>query len=161
MLGAGFFTTQKSQEVVHTGVTQASSSVELSGDVIADGSTGEITNLYLTLQQTSGGSVVDLGKTLIVVSAPDMAPTELKVGGTANETNFKIKTKYNDDGDGDLIGRFEKFEVQIALDKVADLYGTQVNANEPFQIEVKPPQGASLAIARKAPPAISTIMTLH
>ena len=29
MLGAGFFTTQKSQEVVHTGVTQASSSVEL------------------------------------------------------------------------------------------------------------------------------------
>ena len=35
MLGAGFFTTQKSQEVVHTGVTQASSSVELSGDVIA------------------------------------------------------------------------------------------------------------------------------
>ena len=37
MLGAGFYTTQKSQEVVHTGVTQASSSVELSGDVIAKG----------------------------------------------------------------------------------------------------------------------------
>jgi len=29
MLGAGFFTTQKSQEVVHTGVTQASSSLAL------------------------------------------------------------------------------------------------------------------------------------
>ena len=39
MLGAGFFTTQKSQEVVHTGVTQASSSVEVSGDVIANGDT--------------------------------------------------------------------------------------------------------------------------
>ncbi len=39
MLGAGFFTTQKSQEVVHTGVAQASSSVELSGDVIAHGDT--------------------------------------------------------------------------------------------------------------------------
>ena len=34
MLGAGFFTTQKSQEVVHTGVTQASSSIAPSGDVI-------------------------------------------------------------------------------------------------------------------------------
>jgi len=28
ILGAGFFTTQKSQEVVHTGVTQASSSLD-------------------------------------------------------------------------------------------------------------------------------------
>ncbi len=37
MLGAGFYTTQKSQEVVHTGVPQASSSVELSGDVLAKG----------------------------------------------------------------------------------------------------------------------------
>ncbi|HII80929.1 MAG TPA: flagellin, partial [Methanosarcina sp.] len=37
MLGAGFYTTQKSQEVVHTGVAQASSSVELSGDIIAAG----------------------------------------------------------------------------------------------------------------------------
>ena len=39
MLGAGFYTTQKSQEVVHTGVMQASSSVELSGDVVATGDT--------------------------------------------------------------------------------------------------------------------------
>lgn len=31
VLGAGFFTTQKSQEVVHTGVQQASSTLELSG----------------------------------------------------------------------------------------------------------------------------------
>ena len=37
MLGAGFFTTQKSQEVVHTGVTQASSSIAPSGDVIVKG----------------------------------------------------------------------------------------------------------------------------
>ena len=36
MLGAGFFTTQKSQEVVHTGVTQASSSLAPSGDVIVE-----------------------------------------------------------------------------------------------------------------------------
>ena len=58
MLGAGFFTTQKSQEVVHTGVTQASSSVELSGDVISRGDTAntKIGNITLFLQLTSGGS---------------------------------------------------------------------------------------------------------
>ena len=33
VLGAGFFTTQKSQEVVHTGVQQASSTLEIVGNV--------------------------------------------------------------------------------------------------------------------------------
>ena len=37
VLNAGFFTTQKSKEVVHTGVEQATSSIELSGDVIGHG----------------------------------------------------------------------------------------------------------------------------
>ena len=35
MLGSGFSTTQKSQEVVHCSVSQASSSLALDGDVIA------------------------------------------------------------------------------------------------------------------------------
>ena len=33
VLGAGFFTTQKSQEVVHTGIESASSTLQLQGDV--------------------------------------------------------------------------------------------------------------------------------
>ena len=37
VLNAGFFTTQKSKEVVHTGVEQATSSVELAGDVVGYG----------------------------------------------------------------------------------------------------------------------------
>jgi len=37
VLGAGFFTTQSAQEAVHTSVDQASSSLELSGDVYGIG----------------------------------------------------------------------------------------------------------------------------
>ncbi|MGV8078347.1 MAG: archaellin/type IV pilin N-terminal domain-containing protein, partial [Methanosarcina sp.] len=90
MLGAGFYTTQKSQEVVHTGVTQASSSVELSGDVVAQDANGNdvIDAVTLCLQLTSGGSSVDMGKTLIVLSAPDVAPTELKLGAAADADEF-------------------------------------------------------------------------
>ena len=33
VLGAGFFTTQKAQQVIYTSVDQASSSVEIMGDV--------------------------------------------------------------------------------------------------------------------------------
>lgn len=163
MLGAGFFTTQKSQEVVHTGVAQANSSVELSGDVIAKGDAGltEIDTVNLCMQLTSGGSSVDVAKTLIIVSAPDIKPTELKLGGTANATNFVIANKYNSNAD-DLIDKFEKFDVTVDLDAVAAAatVATSVGANKEFTIEVKPPMGASYTIHRKAPPAIASIMTL-
>ena len=66
MLSAGFFTTQKSQEVVHTGVTQASSSVAPSGDMIVVSATADQANtviFYIT--NTAGGTSVDLDKTII------------------------------------------------------------------------------------------------
>ena len=163
MLGAGFYTTQKSQEVVHTGVQQASSSVELSGDVVAksdDGNT-EIDTVTLFLQLTSGGSPVDMAKTLIVVSAPDIEPSELKLGAVADGDEFAIAARYNGNTD-DLIDRFEKFQITIDLDQVAAdaATPTSVGANSEFQLEIKPPQGATYTIHRTAPTAISDIMTL-
>ena len=169
MLGAGFFTTQKSQEVVHTGVTQASSSVELSGAVIALGGTetsglDEIDTLNLTLQQTSGGSSVDIENTLIVVSAPGIPPSEVKYSatGAADATKFTIYAKYNNNTDN-LIDKFEKFDISIDLDAIAHAATTptSIGANDDFQIEIKPPMGASFTIHRKAPSAISAVMALN
>lgn len=148
MLGAGFYTTQKSQEVVHTGVAQASSSVELSGDLIAQGDATEITDVNLCLQLTSGGSAVDMAKTLIVYSSPTVAPTELKLA-----SGFTIPNKYNSNT-GDLLEKGEKFEVNI------DTSAYDINANDEFQLEIKPPQGASYTVHRQAPAAITSIMTL-
>lgn len=165
MLGAGFYTTQKSQEVVHTGVQQASSSVELSGDLIAKGDNGsdstKIGNLTVCLQLTSGGSSVDMAKTLIVVSAPDIAPTELTLATDDVPTAalFGITAKYNANTD-DLIDKAEKFDITVNLDAVATAASTTVGPNDEFQLEIKPPQGASYTIHRQAPPSISAIMTL-
>ncbi|MGB9131317.1 MAG: archaellin/type IV pilin N-terminal domain-containing protein, partial [Methanosarcina sp.] len=147
MLGAGFYTTQKSQEVVHTGVKQASSSVELSGDVMARGDNGltEIDSVTLFLQLTSGGSAVDMNKTLIVVSAPDISPVDLKLGATADAVNFAIADKFNDNGD-ELIDRFEKFEITINLNAIGG--AASITPNDQFQLEIKPPQGASYTIQR-------------
>ena len=67
MLGAGFFTTQKSKQVVHTGVTEASSSLSLDGQYIyltanETGSNGDVSmvDFYITL--TAGKTDVDLNK---------------------------------------------------------------------------------------------------
>jgi flagellin FlaB len=162
MLGAGFYTTQKSQEVVHTGVQQASSSVEMSGDMIAEGDTtvnpNEFKTLNFCLQLTSGGSPVDMAKTLIVFSSPTVAPTELTLdpdspNTAVADTNFAITERYNDNGDL-ILEKLEKFDIQI------DVSGDDIVPNSEFQIEIKPPQGATYTIHRQAPPSISDIMTL-
>ncbi|WP_462273440.1 archaellin/type IV pilin N-terminal domain-containing protein [Methanohalophilus sp.] len=155
MLGAGFYTTQKSQEVVHTGVEQASSSVELTGDIIAAGDTStdpdELDSLTVFLQLTAGGSAVDINKTLIVYSDEDTAPTEL-----TENNGFTVTKKHNDNGgDNSLLESFEKFEISI------DMSNYDVEANEDFQLEIKPPAGASYTIERQAPPSIDTYMTLY
>jgi len=152
MLGAGFYTTQKSQEVVHTGVEQASSSVELSGDVIAIGDTttnpDEIDSVNLFLQLTSGGSAVDISKTLMVYSDPNTPATDLLYG-----VGFTVPEMFNDNADN-LLEKGEKFRVNV------DLSAYDVAANDEFQLEIKPPQGATYIIHRTAPASISAIMTL-
>jgi flagellin FlaB len=61
VLNAGFFTTQKSKEVIHTGIEQATSSAELSGNVIGHGwqygwVNGSLTNITEGKWNTSGTS---------------------------------------------------------------------------------------------------------
>ena len=154
MLGAGFFTTQKSQEVVHTGVMQASSSVEVSGDIISTWNpliNTELGTVSTFLQLTSGGSSVDISKTLIVYSDLNTTPTELTL-----DSGFTIPAtgKYNANTDN-ILERGEKFQIDI------DVAPYDVNANEYFQLEIKPPQGATYSVRRTAPPALRSMMTLH
>ena len=52
VLGAGFFTTQKSQEVVHTGVQQASSTLEIVGNVYGTAATPADGLIYVLSQLT-------------------------------------------------------------------------------------------------------------
>ncbi|MFW5987306.1 MAG: archaellin/type IV pilin N-terminal domain-containing protein [Methanohalophilus sp.] len=158
MLGAGFYTTQKSQEVVHTGVEQASSSVELTGDLVAAGNeSDEVANVTLFLQLTAGGSAVDLDNTLIVLTTPDNAAIDLTNNSTTSDGNFEIVKEHNGDGDS-LLESSEKAELNIPVSELDDV---SIGPNAPFKLEIKPPEGASYSIERKAPPTISNYMTLY
>ena len=75
VLGAGFFTTQKAQEVVYTSVDQASSSVEILGQVYGFGTYNGGTEQYddvgriqFKVGLTAGGSPVDFSKTTLTFS---------------------------------------------------------------------------------------------
>lgn len=59
VLNAGFFTSQKSKEVVHTGVEQVTSSFELAGDIIGYGWKYNGTNYTYYYNDSSGKNELD------------------------------------------------------------------------------------------------------
>jgi len=201
VLNAGFFTTQKSKEVVHTGVEQATSSIELSGDVIGHGwkygevnhsrglwndttgdpnSTGDYWSYYAWNNGTDKNradsnnlTVVEFYLTLTAGQHPasmndfviSYTDKDTHVGNIPRSTNenaslgnltmpsWNYTILYSD---GDALLEFgEKAKILVALPE----YG--VTANQEFTIEVKPAEGATLAITRTAPASIDKTMNLH
>ncbi|MDK2875883.1 MAG: archaeal flagellin FlaB [Archaeoglobaceae archaeon] len=152
LLGAGFFATQKGQETVHTGVKQATSSMELVGSIVAEGDTdnNKLTGVTFTLQLAAGGQPIDLNKTLITVVNPkDGLRTSFVASGNDNWI-YSIQGSTPDD----YLEEFEKAEITL------DLSSLDLDPNEDFVIEIKPPQGATYPIELKVPPSIDNIMVL-
>jgi len=67
--GFGFFTAKKSKGVVHTGVQQASSTLEIVGNVYGTGAIGtSISTVNFTAALASGGIPVDFDNVVITYS---------------------------------------------------------------------------------------------
>jgi flagellin FlaB len=163
MLGAGFYTTQKSQEVVHTGVQQASSSIALAGDVIVEGGAGTGgtgtagNNVTFYLTSTAGGTPVDLEKTIITYSDDDEFTSQEYVAENAGPWIFNPVIPVTKTDNVNLVEIGDKYKVVFdltAIDDPAVLTSLPV-ANEKIKIEVKPPEGAVLVITRTMPPSIT------
>ena len=145
VLGAGFFTTEKSKEVIHTGVEQATSSAELVGDVIGikNGATN-LTYINFTVQLTAGNNPLDLNESTISYTTSD----------THNSSVTWVYTVYEGDTDN-MLERNEKAEIQVEVPGV--LLGTYVE----FQLEFKPGVGGTLPISRTTPGSLTEITRLY
>ena len=159
VLGAGFFTTQKSQEVVHTGVSQASSTMEIVGDIYGIKTTGsEIDRLNFTVGLAAGGTEVDMDKVVMtwstkseVVIMDNNTPIDASDAGT---DKWSIISRKNDDGDS-LLEKGEQLTISVGVT------GHTLGVNEQFNLEVKPSVGAALGIKRSAPGGIETVNILY
>ncbi|KKG15615.1 flagellin [Methanosarcina sp. 2.H.T.1A.6] len=153
MLGAGFYTTQKSQEVVHTGVAQASSSLSPSGDVIVEGvADGEVGNITFYIANTAGGSSVDLNKTILTYVDIDDFVTQEEGQGKNGWVYTPIISATN--GARNLVEKGEKYKVEVNLTTFKA--NSLPRVNEQFRIDVKPPEGAVLIIQKSMPAAITS-----
>lgn len=145
VLGAGFFTTQKSQQVVHSSVAQASSTMELSGPVnVQARSADTVANVSFYLQLAAGGTAVDLTKVTYTASTINNQTTFTDSSGQVNRTWVSTNTTPN------LLDLNQMVLVTI------DISSVTVKPSDQFTIEVKPATGAALPITRTAPAALTT-----
>jgi flagellin FlaB len=154
MLGAGFFTSQKSKEVVHTGVDQATSSIELAGDVIGvgDTSSNQLTGVKVTVQLTAGNNPIDINKTIISYRTSSVYNASIFNSTTAGAVEWIVTTNTVANN---LLEKYEK--VQLNLNFAS---AEQVGANTKINLEIKPNTGATLPLTFTTPPAIDSIMIL-
>ncbi|MEN6610958.1 MAG: archaellin/type IV pilin N-terminal domain-containing protein [Methanoregulaceae archaeon] len=163
VLSAGFFTTQKSQQVVQTSMQQASSSLEVVGNVygFANG-TDNLGYLSFTVANTAGESAIDVPK--MVVSYQDAttrwANLSFTEGNTTTGESVKSSQKwginrtYNDIGTPNhLLERGEQFTLVVGMPPSATP-DTQITTN------LQPAVGAVFQIKRTIPPALSRINIL-
>jgi flagellin FlaB len=167
MLGAGFFTSQKSKEVVHTGVDQATSSLELAGDIIGEGTpaagddAGTLDAVDITLSLTAGNNPVDVTKLIVTFKDDTDYVPAIWDGSTATESDdgafdgagyYWVQTNSKDN----MLDQFEKVELHIEMpDSITD-----VGKNTKISFEIKPATGAILPITVTTPPVITKVMTL-
>jgi len=176
VLGAGFFSTEKAKEVVHTGVEQATSSCELAGDVIGEGNTtaDNLENVTLYLELTAGENPIDMDKLTISYADKYVYVANLTLNDTDDYNNINdalkagewdyafVKNQAGDRGDNDnMLDANEKVKVFIRLPAEAGDGASGVASYDWFQIEVKPEQGGTLPVKKTVPGAIDEIMILH
>jgi flagellin FlaB len=185
VLGAGFFTTQTAQATVHTGVAQASSSLEIVGNVMGIAVTEPATRLtYIntSVALTAGGTAMDLKQ--MVISYSDTA------GGRNPNISFTegdgVTTGTMNDCDGTGTGVFDDSDTianqhWCVSQKINDLnVGSENDLLEPNEIWVlsinmpstakvnqkitvnlQPAVGAVLPITRTIPGAINPVQSIY
>ena len=157
MLGAGFFTSQKAKETVHTGVDMATSSVQTSGDItaIGDPSAGTLKSVNITLQLTAGQSPIDLGKT--IVSFQDSNQSVPLAFNGATDAATKITWINQLQPANNLLEGGEMAVLTIPVGNFTE----KIYPNDVISFTVIPPQGATLPISVTVPAAIHKSMALY
>jgi flagellin FlaB len=166
MLGAGFFTSQKSQEVVHTSVDQASSSMEVRGEVYGLNGTSthasNVTTVRFTVALTAGGTAVDINKTVLTYMTAANVSTLHYFDGTGTNVvqgdkvgNWTVREKQNADTDW-LLENGEQFVIDANLPLKESLA-----PDTHFSIEIRPAVGAALGLKRTVPPQVDDVNLLY
>jgi flagellin FlaB len=161
VLGAGFFTTQKSQEVVHTGVQQASSTLEIVGNVYGTGDSSAVKYINFSVALAPGGTPVDFAKVVMTYSDAtnlvtlQQSPGTYPISGTEPAVGNWSVTQIQNGNTDKLLESGEQFVIS------AQPLTAGIGVNQKFTIEIKPSIGAAFGVTRSTPGGLSNVNILY
>jgi flagellin FlaB len=151
VLSTGLFSSERGKEAVYAGLQKTRGTLELRGSVIANTVGTDVTTLVFDVANSAGGEPVNLD--------PDATSNKVVIDyrdADVNETNIDWAVDWLVTGDTDnLLEPGELAEITI----VTSTYS--LGANQPFTLEVKPPLGGTMIIARTTPAGLDPVVDLH
>ena len=151
VLGAGFFTTQKSQQVVHAGVTQAASNLIVKGNVYLFYPDGVSQCIRFDIGLAAGGIPVDVDKLQITMSTPNSTPEQILPNNLPGDLYpapgyWSVYQQSPTSQPNNLLGEGELFTIHLTPPSDIPL-----TPRSQFTLELKPENGAALSIERTIP----------
>jgi flagellin FlaB len=164
VLGAGFFTTQKAQESVYTSVAQATSNIQVVGQVygITSGSAVDgIKQIRFSIGLAPGSPTLDISKLRIAFSTPTTTPVIYTAATSGTTTPDYSATNPTfialENGMGSMINSLTaQNQTQISFN-VSPL----VSKNTVINIEIRPAVGAALPFSKTTPPSLTQMNVLY
>ncbi|PKL59008.1 MAG: flagellin [Methanomicrobiales archaeon HGW-Methanomicrobiales-5] len=162
VLGAGFFTTQKAQETVYSGVAQSTSNIQMIGNVYGYGTENaagsmDVIRIQWNIGLAPGAPSLDISKMIIVVSQPGKSKiTQLiYTSGIASKTEFSVTNSSTDhDALPTLSGQGQgTVMINLGDDTLAK--------NDKINLEMRPSVGAALPFTRSSPATITATQVLY
>jgi flagellin FlaB len=153
VLGAGFFTTQKTQETVYQAVGQSTTNILIKGSVYgtAPSAGWAITTVNMTLAVAPGAPSVDLTKMKIVYSNATISPVTLSYNSSS--ASYALGMFYASQSS---IGGDDQVTISIPLPTTGAPPSTEMN------FEIRPSGGgAPIPIQKMVPPSTYVINVLR
>ena len=163
VLSAGIFSSEKGKAAVYKGLDQASSSMELRGNVVALSANGTLVDtVQFTVASVLQDDSVDMTaptNNSVVLNYTDstgMNVSDMGSGTTAASGTWSAAIQGKERGVATMLEANEQMLVTVTLPTSNTLAGYST-----FTIQVIPPKGAAITITRTLPGSISGVMDLH
>ena len=174
VMTTGLFSSEKAKTTAQAGIAEASSTFAPKGSIVAKGDTAAtptyVEKVFMQVTLATGATDASIDpKDLAFIYTDDNQRHSLKASAPAVDSGIiqsVVISKIVGENPVTLLREGEVAEIVITLNKTHSLASpcddcTQLGANAQFRIEVIPPAGGSLIIARKTPPGIQKVMNLE
>ena len=160
VLGAGFFTTQKSQETVYKGVEQSTSNLQMVGNVYGTtyDTTKGIKNISFNIGLAPGAPALDISKLIVVVTRPGSTTVSQLVYTTNLYSSAGVNFAAVDASIGVTAATLQGQNQTVITISLEDNY---MPKNGIVSIQLSPAVGASLPFTRTAPATLDSSQILY